>query len=87
MNAGSQVADVAVDIATDAGPLQETTDTGISVPPHGMIVQSLARPLRNSRAISLHVRTSIGQVAAAVQEATGGGPGTWLPPPRCPPSS
>ncbi len=79
MNAGSQVADVAVDISTDAGPLQETTDTGISVPPHGMIVQSLAGTLRNSRAIALHVRTSVGQVAAAVQESTAGGQGTWLP--------
>ncbi len=79
MNAGSQVADVAVDISTDAGPLQETTDTGISVPPHGMIVQSLAGTLRNSRAIGLHVRTSVGQVAAAVQESTAGGQGTWLP--------
>jgi Family of unknown function (DUF5719) len=68
-----------VDISTDAGPLQETTDTGISVPPHGMIVQSLASTLRNSRAISLHVRTSVGQVAAAVQESTAGGQGTWLP--------
>ncbi len=84
MNAGSQVADVSVDIATDAGPLQETTDAGISVPPHGMIVQSLAGPLRNSRAISLHVRTSVGQVAAAVQEATGGGQGSWLPPAQQP---
>jgi hypothetical protein len=79
MNAGSQVADVAVDISTDAGPLQETTDTGISVPPHGMIVQSLASTLRNSRAIALHVRTSVGQVAAAVEESTAGGQGTWLP--------
>ena len=79
MNAGSQVADVAVDISTDAGPLQETTDTGISVPPHGMIVQSLAGTLRNSRAIALHVRTSVGQVAAAVEESTAGGQGTWLP--------
>ncbi|HEY9242213.1 MAG TPA: DUF5719 family protein [Streptosporangiaceae bacterium] len=79
MNAGSQVADVAVDIATDAGPLQETTDTGISVPPHGMIVQSLATTLHNSRAISLHVRTSVGQVAAAVEESTAGGAATWLP--------
>ncbi len=79
MNAGSQVADVSVDISTDAGPLQETTDTGISVPPHGMIVQSLASTLHNSRAISLHVRTSVGQVAAAVQESTAGGQGTWLP--------
>jgi hypothetical protein len=73
------VADVAVDISTDAGPLQETTDTGISVPPHGMIVQSLASTLRNSRAIALHVRTSVGQVAAAVEESTAGGQGTWLP--------
>jgi hypothetical protein len=79
MNAGSQVADVSVDISTDAGPLQETTDTGISVPPHGMVVQALAGTLRNSRAIALHVRTSVGQVAAAVEESTGGGPGTWLP--------
>ncbi len=79
MNAGSQVADVAVDISTDAGPLQEATDTGISVPPHGMIVQSLASTLRNSRAIALHVRTSVGQVAAAVEESTAGGQGTWLP--------
>ncbi len=79
MNAGTQVADVSVDISTDAGPLQETTDTGISVPPHGMIVQSLAGTLHNSRAIALHVRTSVGQVAAAVEESTAGGAGTWLP--------
>jgi Family of unknown function (DUF5719) len=79
MNAGTQVADVSVDISTDAGPLQETTDTGISVPPHGMIVQSLAGTLHSSRAIALHVRTSVGQVAAAVEESTAGGAGTWLP--------
>jgi len=84
MNAGTQVADVAVDIATDAGPLQETTDTGISVPPHSMIAQSLAAVLRNSRSITLHVRASVGQVAAAVQESTGGGQGTWLPPAQVP---
>jgi Family of unknown function (DUF5719) len=84
MNAGSQAADVAVDIFTDAGPLQETTDTGITVPPHGMIVQSLAATLRNSRAITLHVRTSVGQVAAAVQESAGTGQGSWLPPAQAP---
>jgi hypothetical protein len=84
MNAGSQAADVGVDIFTDAGPLQETTDTGITVPPHGMIVQSLAATLRNSRAITLHVRTSVGQVAAAVQESAGAGQGSWLPPAQAP---
>ncbi len=79
MNPGSQAADADADILTDAGPLQETTDTGITVPPHGMIVQTLAATLRNSRAITLHVRTSVGQVVAAVRESTGAGQGTWLP--------
>ncbi len=79
MNPSSQAADADADIFTDAGPLQETTDTGITVPPHGMIVQTLAATLHNSRAITLHVRTSVGQVVAAVQESTGAGPGAWLP--------
>jgi len=84
MNVDGQPADVAVDIFTDAGPLQNTTDTGITVPPHSMVVQSLGTALRNSRAVSLHVRTSIGQVAAAVQEATGNGTGAWLPAAQAP---
>ncbi len=84
MNTSSQAADADVDIFTDAGPLQQTTDNGITVPPHGMIVQSLAPVLRNSRALTLHVRTSVGQVAAAVQESTGAGEGAWLPPAQAP---
>jgi hypothetical protein len=84
MNPGSQPADANVDMFTDAGPLQQTTDNGITVPPHGMIVQSLAPVLRNSRSVNLHVRTSTGQVAAAVQESTGAGEGAWLPPAQAP---
>ncbi len=84
MNPGSQVADASVDIFTDAGPLQQATDNGITVPAHGMIVQSLATVLRNSRSLTLHVRTSVGQVAAAVQESTGAGEGAWLPPAQAP---
>ncbi len=84
MNASGQAADADVDIFTDAGPLQDTTDNGITVPPHGMIVQSLAPVLRNSRSLALHVRTSVGQVAAAVQESTGAGEGTWLPAAQAP---
>ncbi len=84
MNASSQAADADVDIFTDAGPLQDTTDNGITVPPHGMIVQSLAPVLRNSRSLALHVRTSVGQVAAAVQESTGTGEGAWLPAAQAP---
>jgi hypothetical protein len=84
MNVSGQPADVAVDIFTDAGPLQDTTDTGITVPPHSMVVQSLGPALRNSRSVSLHVRTSTGQVAAAVHEATGNGAGAWLPAAQAP---
>ena len=84
MNPSGQPADASVDIFTDAGPLQQTADNGITVPPHGMIVQSLAPVLRNSRSVTLHVRTSVGQVAAAVQESTGAGEGAWLPPAQAP---
>jgi hypothetical protein len=79
-NPGSEAADVSVEISTDAGPLEGSTDTGIAVPPHGMVVQSLAPIVRASRVIALHVRTSVGQVVAAVEEATRAtGGGGWLP--------
>jgi hypothetical protein len=79
-NPGSQPADANVEISTDAGPLQGTADMGIPVAPHSMIVQSLATVLHGSRALALHVRTSVGQVVAAVEEATHtGGGGAWLP--------
>lgn len=84
MNANGQAADADVDIFTDAGPLQDTTDNGITVPPHAMIVQSLAPVVRNSRSLALQVRTSVGQVAAAVQESTGAGEGAWLPAAQAP---
>jgi hypothetical protein len=80
VNAGSQPADVNVEVSTDAGPLQGSTDTGIAVAPHSMVIQSLATVLHGSRVVALHVRTSVGQVVAAVREATGaGGGGAWLP--------
>ncbi|HUL28600.1 MAG TPA: DUF5719 family protein [Streptosporangiaceae bacterium] len=80
LNPGSQPADANVEVFTDAGPLQGNPDTGISVAPHSMVVQSLTVALRGSRALALHVRTSVGQVVAAVQETTrAGGSGAWLP--------
>jgi hypothetical protein len=84
MNASDQAAAAVVDIFTDAGLLQDAMDAGITVPPHGMVVQSLAAAVRNSRAITLHVRTSVGQVAAAVQESTRAGAGVWLPAAQAP---
>lgn len=80
MNSSGQAADADVDVFTDAGPLQgNTSDTGITVPPHGMVEQLLAAMVPGSRSLVLHVRTSSGQIAAAVQESTGAGPGSWLP--------
>jgi uncharacterized protein DUF5719 len=80
VNAGSQPAAANVEISTDAGPLQGSPDTGIAVPPHSMVVQYLASLVRGSRVLALHVRTSTGQVVAAVMETThAGSSGAWLP--------
>jgi hypothetical protein len=80
LNPGSQAADANVVISTDAGPLQGGADTGIAVAPHSMVVQTLAPAVHQSRALALHVRTSVGQVVAAVEEITPtGGSGAWLP--------
>jgi hypothetical protein len=80
LNPGSQAADANVVISTDAGPLQGGADMGIPVAPHSMVVQTLAPAVHQSRALALHVRTSVGQVVAAVEEITpAGGSGAWLP--------
>jgi hypothetical protein len=80
LNPGSQPADANVEISTDAGPLQGSADMGIAVAPHSMVVQSLGPAVHQSRAVALHVRTSIGQVVAAVEEVTHAGrSGAWLP--------
>jgi len=85
LNPGSQAADANVEISSDAGPLQGGADMGIAVAPHSMVVQSLAPAVHQSRAVALHVRTSVGQVVAAVEEIThGGGGGAWLPPAQPP---
>jgi hypothetical protein len=85
VNAGSQPAAANVEISTDAGPLQGSPDAGIAVPPHSMVVQYLASILRGSRVVALHVRTSTGQVVAAVKETThAGSSGAWLPAAQAP---
>jgi Family of unknown function (DUF5719) len=80
MNVGSQPADVDVQAYTDAGPLQGSTDTGVAVAPHAMVTQSLEKMLHGTRMVALNVRTSVGQVVAAVEETTGAAhSGAWLP--------
>jgi len=85
MNTDSQAADASVQILTDSGPVLGSTDSGIGVPPHGIVVQSLARLLKGSRVVSLNVTTSVGRVSAAVLETTNvAKPGTWLPAAQAP---
>ncbi len=71
VNPDSQPAAADVEIFTDTGPLQGNTDTGIAVPPGGNVVQSMAKFTKGARVLALHVRTSVGRVAAAVQAAAG----------------
>jgi hypothetical protein len=81
LNPGSQPADINVEAFTDAGPVPGGADTGVAVAPHSMIVQSLDTMLKGSRVIALHIRTSTGQVTAALHENTGKAVGgVWLPP-------
>jgi hypothetical protein len=80
MNTDDQPADAEVDIFTDTGPLLASTDTGITVPAHGLLVQSLAKLVHGSRVVGLHVRTSVGRLVAALRESKSASePGAWLP--------
>jgi Family of unknown function (DUF5719) len=88
MNPESQAADATVQILTDSGPALGSTDAGIGVPAHGLVVQSLAKLLHGSRVVALNVTTSVGQVVASVLEAAKAGqPGAWLPPAQAPSTS
>jgi Family of unknown function (DUF5719) len=80
MNTDSTPADVQVDALTDSGPPLGSTDSGIVVPPHGMVEQAVGQLLKSSRVVALHVTTSFGRVAASVRESkNAGADGVWLP--------
>ncbi len=80
MNTDGSPAAAEVDIFTDSGPMLGSTDTGIAVPAHGLVVQSLAKLLHGSRVVALHVRTSVGRLVAALRETRSARQaGAWLP--------
>jgi hypothetical protein len=81
MNTDDQPASAEVDAVTDSGPvLGGSADSGIVVPPHGIVGQSLGKLLASSRVIALHVTTSTGRVVAAVRMSKrSGAEGNWLP--------
>lgn len=82
-NTGSTPANAQVQVLTDAAkgpPVLGNADNGITVPPHGMVVQSLIGLLQGSGVMALNVSTTVGQVAAAVRESQSAGQGgSWLP--------
>jgi Family of unknown function (DUF5719) len=83
-NSGSAPADAQVQALTDAAngapQVLGNADNGITVPPHGMVVQSLSGLLQGSGLMALNVSTTVGQVTAAVRESTSAAQaGSWLP--------
>ncbi len=80
MNTDSESADVSVGVQTDSGPMLGAQDSGIVVPPHSMVVQTLDKLVHAAKATALHVTTSTGRIVAAVRETTSATEeGTWLP--------
>jgi Family of unknown function (DUF5719) len=80
MNIDSLAASVDVSIITDAGPAQAGDETGITVPPHETVTDTLSAAAAGSSVVAIEVRTSIGRVAADVSESSsGGGTASWLP--------
>jgi hypothetical protein len=87
-NIGSEPADAQVQAVTDIStgtPVLGNADNGITVPPDGMVVQSLNGLLQGSNVVALNVTTTVGQVVAAVRESQSlGDDGIWLPPVEAP---
>jgi hypothetical protein len=80
MNVDSLAASVDVSLITDAGPLQADGDTGITVPPHQTVTESLSSAAAHASVVAIEVHTSVGRVAADVSEGAAGGSTTsWLP--------
>ena len=80
MNIDALPASVDVSVVTDAGLAQAGGDTGITVPPHETVTESLSSLAEGSSVAAIEVRTSIGRVAADVSESSShGGTASWLP--------
>jgi Family of unknown function (DUF5719) len=80
MNIDSLAASVDVSVITDAGQAQAGNDTGITVPPHQTVTESLSSMASGSSVVAIEVHTSIGRVAADVSEGSShGGAASWLP--------
>jgi hypothetical protein len=74
MNVDSLAASVDVTVITDAGQSQAgNNDTGITVPPHQTVTESLSSVASGSSVVAIEVHTSIGRVVADVSEGSSSG--------------
>src|SRR5512135_2520973 len=74
MNVDSLAASVDVTVITDAGQSQAgNNDTGITVPPHQTVTESLSSVGSGSSVVAIEVHTSIGRVVADVSEGCSSG--------------
>jgi Family of unknown function (DUF5719) len=85
MNVDDVSADAAVAVQTDSGPTLGAQDSGIVVPPHSMVVQTMDKLVHGAKAIALHVTTSTGRVVAALRVTNSlTREGTWMPATQAP---
>ena len=85
MNVDDESADAAVSVQTDSGPTLGAQDSGIVVPPHSMVVQTLDKTVHAAKAIAFHVTTSTGRVVAALRVTNSTSrEGTWMAPTETP---
>jgi hypothetical protein len=80
MNIDSLAASVDVSTITDAGQAQAGNDSGITVPAHQTVTESLSSSASGSSVVAVEVHTTIGRVVADVSETPAHGDTTsWLP--------
>jgi hypothetical protein len=85
MNVDSLAASVDVSVITDAGQSQAGNDTGITVPAHQTVTESLSSVASGSSVVAIEVHTSIGRVVADVSEGPSDATSGCPSPPRRPP--
>jgi hypothetical protein len=80
MNVDALAASVDVSVITDAGRVQAGNATGLTVPPHQTVTESLSSLAGGASVVAIEVQTDIGRVAADVTESSSsGGTASWLP--------
>jgi hypothetical protein len=79
MNVDSLAATVNFTVITDAGTVQPNGNTGITVPPHELVTQSLEAQANSASVAAIEVRTTAGRVVADVSVSSSHGGASWLP--------